>query len=395
MTRSVTVLGATGVIGQLTLEIIRKYPDEFSVFAFAARRGSRELAAICEEFTPRHVVVQNKEDSDSLKQIVCEKVSVSYGTDSLVDVCSSTDTDMVIAGIVGSAGLEPLLAAVRTGAVVLIANKEPVVMLGPILREELTKYGATILPIDSEHNAIFQCSASSAQGKYQCFTPIQGLRRILLTGTGGPFLKMPIESLEQVTPEQAVAHPVWNMGKKVSVDSATMMNKGLEIFEARWLFDTPSDKIDVVVHPQGFVHSMVEYQDGSVIAQMALPDMRVAIANALFWPERKNGGAGYMDFTELPKLEFLPPDMDRFPCLKLARDLADSDGTAAVVMNGANEIAVDAFLSSSVNYLEIPRIVRQCVEKIGNNRIESVEQILELDKIAKQTAHSLIKSYGK
>lgn len=395
MTRTVTVLGATGVIGQLTLEIIRLHRDKFSVFALTARSASENLAANCCEFQPHYAVVENETERRNLQARLSDtelRTEIVAGEEALLDVCRATGDHFVVAGISGSGGLKPLYESVVAGATVLIANKEPVVMLGALLGRTAKQSGAIILPVDSEHNAIFQCAKSAKTGGYHTFEPIEGLRRILLTGTGGPFRDYPIEQLGEVVWQQAVAHPVWNMGHKISVDSATMMNKGLEIIEARWLFDTPAEQVEVLVHPQGVVHSMVEYLDGSVLAQLALPDMRVSIASALFWPGSRDSGASYIDFFSLPKLEFAPPDMQRFPCLQLAQDVAKTDNSAAIVLNGANEVAVEAFLKSRIRFTEIAEIVSRCLDSTDDEMIEDVAQVEELDKMVRNMSTGFIKS---
>lgn len=394
--QSVTVLGATGVVGGLALDIIRMHRERFSVHALVARSLSPALIALCQEFNPSYVVVTEPRDSGpdelnaQLRASGCSSEPL-VSMQACVDVCSHQDAGMVVTGMVGAAGLLPTVAAIRAGLRVLIANKEPVVMLGPLVRQEAKKSGALVLPVDSEHNAIFQCCASSAQ-QYQPFNPIPGMRRILLTGTGGPFRTMPLSDLPDITPEQAVAHPVWKMGAKISVDSATMMNKGLEIIEARWLFDAPSDVIEVVIHPQGTVHSMVEYDDGSVIAELATPDMRVPVANAMFWPERVASGSGFLDFADMPALQFEQPDWERFPCLSVAKEVSRLDGTSSVVLNAANEVAVDAFLHGRARFTDIAGAVGHGVETIANERVESLDQVIEVDREARNVTSQFIDS---
>ena len=381
--RAVTILGATGVIGQLSLDVIGKYPEEFSVYALTAFKSVDQLAKSCQQFRPKYAVINSQDAAQQLRShpdMQGLSTTVLYGEDELVNIASSTEVDTVITGVVGGAGLKPTLAAIRAGVRVMIANKEPVVMLGSILNREVREHNATIFPVDSEHNAIFQCCTAACDQDYKPFNRIPGLKRILLTGSGGPFLTIPLDELSAVTPQRAVAHPVWNMGAKISVDSATMMNKGLEIIEARWLFNVAVEEIDVVIHPQGMIHSMVEYKDGSIIAQMASPDMRVPIANTLFWPERRESGAEGLDPTQMPQLEFLTPDWVRFPCLALAKEVARSDGTASTVMNAANEVAVDQFLKSRIRFTQIADSVRHCVETIEDEPVESLEHILEVDQ---------------
>jgi len=392
--RTLTILGATGSIGQQTLDVVRRHADRIEVRALTAMRGSDTLAQLCVEFTPAVAVVGNDQEAATLRSKLHNK---SLKTEVLVDHNQPElepiyDVDVVVTSIVGAAGLQSTLRAIEAGSTVLISNKEPVVMLGSILRKKVRQHSATVVPVDSEHNAIFQCCSSRSGARYECFSPIDGLRRILLTGSGGPFRTVDLSQLKSMTPEQAIAHPIWNMGPKISVDSATMMNKGLEIIEARWLFETPIDQIDVVIHPQGIVHSMVEYLDGSVLAQMATPDMRVPLAFGLFWPERLQSGADRVDIFALPAMHFEPPDFKRFPCLKLAHHVAGSQGSAPTVMNAANEIAVDAFLQSRIRFTDIYAVIAHCVDHLGDNSSETIEQVLEQDQLARATANQKIDS---
>ncbi len=385
--RTILILGATGSIGQQTLDVVRLHPDQFRVSTLTARTASETLVRTCDEFRPDYVVVEDREVAELESRLNDRKISTEAVPASDLENCQHLfDVDITVTGVTGAAGLRPTLQAVRAGKTVLVVNKEPVVMLGPMLHQEVRRYGTTILPVDSEHNAIFQCSGSATGERYEPFYPIPGLRRILLAGTGGPFRETDLALLKDITPEQAVAHPIWNMGAKISVDSATMMNKGLEIIEARWLFDADADQIQVVVHPQGIVHSMVEYLDGSVIAQLGMPDMRIPIANALFWPERKESGAPFLDLTGISALTFEPPDFDRFPCLRLAEEVVRKGGTSATVMNAANEIAVDAFLSHRIRFTEISDLIQKCVDRMGDEKVENIEKILEIDTITRQIA---------
>ena len=392
MTKKLTILGATGSIGQQTLDIVRLHGDEFELCALTAMRGSDTLAKLCIEFKPTYAVVGNDEEAFALRT----KLSgAKLPTQILVDRNQAElqpiyDVDVVVTSIVGAAGLPSTIRAIEAGTTVLISNKEPVVMLGSILREEVRKHGATVVPVDSEHNAIFQCCSSKSGGRYECFFPIDGLQRILLTGSGGPFRTIDLKRLPDITPEQAVAHPIWSMGPKISVDSATMMNKGLEIIEARWLFDTPVDQIDVVIHPQGIVHSMVEYLDGSVLAQMATPDMRVPLTFGLFWPRRMQSGADRLNVFDMAEMSFEPPDYERFPCLALARSVADSQGAAPTVLNAANEMAVAAFLESRIRFTEIYSVIADCVDTMGDQPSESIAQVLEVDHLARNIAKQKI-----
>ena len=390
--RTILILGATGSVGQQTLDVVRLHPDQFKVSTLTARTASETLVRTCEEFNPEYVVVEGGEVAKLESRLKDRKIAAEVVPASELENCQHLfDVDITVTGVTGAAGLRPTLQAVRAGKTVLIVNKEPVVMLGPMLHQEVRKYGTTILPVDSEHNAIFQCSGSATGERYEPFFPIPGLRKILLAGTGGPFRETDLHLLNEITPEQAVAHPIWNMGAKISVDSATMMNKGLEIIEARWLFDADADQIKVVVHPQGIVHSLVEYLDGSVIAQLGMPDMRIPIANALFWPERKESGAPYLDLMSISALTFEPPNFKRFPCLRLAEEVARKGGTSATVMNAANEVAVDAFLSHRLRFTEISDLVEKCVDRLGDERVEYIEKILEIDTITREIAGQYVK----
>ena len=389
--KTVTILGATGSVGQQTLDVLRSYTGDFDVVALTARSASDVLVSLCAEFNPVYAVVESEAVSELEQKFKHRQLETAVLSAQDQQAMSPVfEVDITVTAVTGAAGLRSTLQAVRTGNTVLVVNKEPVVMLGPILHQEVRQHGTTILPVDSEHNAIFQCSASATGSRYEPFFPIPGLRRILLAGTGGPFLKASLDSLKDITPEQAVAHPIWNMGAKISVDSATMMNKGLEIIEARWLFDTSASQIDVVVHRQGIVHSMVEFLDGSIIAQMATPDMRIPIANAMFWPERKRSGAEYLDLFNIKGLTFEPPDFERFPCLKLAQEVSMAGGTSATVMNAANEVAVNAFLSSRIRFTQISSIVHHSVDTLGDERVENIEQIVEIDTIARKIASKLL-----
>ena len=390
--RTILILGATGSVGQQTLDVVRLHPDQFKVSTLTARTASETLVRTCEEFKPEHVVVEGGEVVELESRLKDRKIAAEVVPASDLENCQHLfDVDITVTGVTGAAGLRPTLQAVRAGKTVLVVNKEPVVMLGPMLHQEVRKYGTTILPVDSEHNAIFQCSGSATGERYEPFSPIPGLRKILLAGTGGSFRETDLHLLNDITPEQAVAHPIWSMGAKISVDSATMMNKGLEIIEARWLFDADADQIQVVVHPQGIVHSLVEYLDGSVIAQLGMPDMRIPIANALFWPERKESGAPFLDLMSISALTFEPPNFNRFPCLRLAEEVARKGGTSATVMNAANEVAVDAFLSHRLRFTEISDLVEKCVDRLGDEKVENIEKILEIDTITRQIASQYVK----
>ncbi len=391
MSQTVAIWGATGSIGQQALNVIRRHPEEFAIVALTARSASDQLVRSCLEFKPKFAVVHPNAVSELIAKLDGTSSTVTVLSDQNRSVISEIySVDITITAITGAAGLESTVESVRAGNRVLIANKEPVVVLGKLLRNLVHRYGTTILPVDSEHNAIFQCSESATENRYLPFQKIDGLRRILLTGSGGPFLTIELEALKDVTPQQAVAHPVWSMGAKISVDSATMMNKGLEIMEARWLFDTPPEQIEVVIHPQGIVHSMIEYEDGSILAQMGTPDMRIPLANTLFWPNRRTSGAQFLEITQLSSLTFQAPDFQRYPCLQLAHNVSKAGGTSAAVMNAANEEAVSAFLASKVRFTSISEIVHECVDQLGDQEVESIEHVQAIDQEARSVSFESI-----
>lgn len=381
--RRLTILGATGSIGVSTLDVVARHPDRFEVVALSGHRQIERLAEQCLAVAPRYAVVA---DADAARTLVARlgarvPTEVLYGVDALEQIASLPDIDTVMAAIVGAAGLRPALAAARAGKRILLANKESLVMAGGLFMREVQAHGASLLPIDSEHNAVFQCMPSQGRA---------GVRRILLTASGGPFRRTPLADLAHVTPDQACAHPNWDMGRKISVDSATMMNKGLEVIEARWLFDTPADRIDVVIHPQSIVHSMVEYVDGSVLAQMGNPDMRTPIAHALAWPERIESGVGPLDLAAAADLVFERPDLERFPCLKLAFDaLRAGQGTPAV-LNAANEVAVAAFLEHRLGFRAIADVIAATLDLLPDRPADTLDQVFAADAAARSVARDLI-----
>ncbi len=381
--RGVAVLGATGSIGISTLDVLARHPDRFRVVALAAHRSVERLYAQCQVFHPRFAVLYDPQQAERLAQLARDSLPdliVLSGEEGLATIASHPEVDDVMAAIVGAAGLRSTLAAARAGKRVLLANKESLVMAGRLFMEEVRRHGATLLPIDSEHNAVFQCwPASQAKA---------GVRRILLTASGGPFRTVPLDVLPQVTPEQACAHPTWMMGRKISVDSATMMNKGLELIEACWLFDVPAEQVQVVIHPQSVVHSMVEYQDGSVLAQLGNPDMRTPIAHALAWPERMESGVAPLDLFALRPLQFEPPDLSRFPCLDLAYQAWRRGGTCPAILNGANEVAVQAFLERQIRYTDIARIVEAVLEKVTVAQADDLSEVFVADDLARQQARA-------
>lgn len=359
--QQITVLGATGSIGVSTLDVLARHRDIYSVYALTANSQWQKLAEQCQQFNPRYAVVVDELAADSLRSVLvassCE-TEVLAGVEALQQVSSDAEVDAVMAAIVGAAGLLPTLAAVNAGKKVLLANKEALVMAGGLFMDAVRSSGATLLPIDSEHNAIFQCLPAD-------FSDLNtaGVRKILLTASGGPFRTFSAEQLLQVTPEQACAHPNWSMGRKISVDSASLMNKGLELIEACWLFGAKASDIEVVVHPQSVIHSMVEYVDGSVLAQLGNPDMRTPIAHALAWPQRMASGVSSLDLMAAGRFDFETPDLQRFPCLRLAQEAAANGGTAATVLNAANEVAVEAFLAGRMSFVDIARVVESVLEQ--------------------------------
>lgn len=385
--RSVTILGATGTIGVNTLDVIAREPKRFEVFALTARSNVEGLAAQCREWNPRYAVMVEADAATELEKL-CRaaglETEVRAGAEALAEVAAHADVDYVMAGIVGAAGLLPNLAAARAGKRVMLANKESLVMSGQLFMDAVHDSGAELLPIDSEHNAVFQ----SMPPDFGRGLDAVGVTRILLTASGGPFREWPLEELSEVTPEQACAHPNWVMGRKISVDSATMMNKGLEVIEACWLFDTEPANVEVVIHPQSVVHSMVEYVDGSVLAQLGNPDMRTPIAYSLAWPERCGSGVDRLDLFEVGRLDFEPPDYDRFPCLRLAKDAMARGGTAPAVLNAANEVAVEAFLERDIPFTGIPALVEHALASVTARAADSLEAVLADDALAREAVRA-------
>jgi 1-deoxy-D-xylulose-5-phosphate reductoisomerase len=381
---NLSVLGATGSIGASTLDVAARHPDRFRIFALAGHTSSDALLKLCRVHRPRFAVLSGVPASSGLEQTFSEAgCELLFGVDALAEVAAHTDCHAVMAAIVGAAGLASTLAAVRAGKRTLLANKEALVMAGPLVTAEARRAGATLVPVDSEHNAIFQCLYDGA-------SDMKAVRRILLTASGGPFRAVPVETLEQVTPEQACAHPNWVMGRKISVDSATMMNKGLEVIEARWLFDVAPERIEVVIHPQSIVHSMVEYVDGSVIAQLSNPDMRVPIAHALGLPERIDSGARPLDLTMLKNLSFEQPDERRFPCIGLAYAAMRAGGTAPAVLNAANEVAVESFLDGRLAYTAIARVIEETMSEVPARPADNLDEVLHADAQARASARRRI-----
>ncbi len=390
---TLTVLGATGSIGASTLDVVARHPDRYRVFALSANRRVDELAALCLRFRPAFAAMPDEAQGRRLRARLAEArcaTEVLSGPDSLAQISAAPEVDAVMAAIVGAAGLEPTLAAARCGKRILLANKEALVMAGPVFVAAARAAGAVVLPIDSEHNAIFQCLPLSVQGDARAMSSA-GVRRILLTASGGPFRQRPIEQMRTVTPDEACAHPNWSMGRKISVDSATMMNKGLELIEAQLLFGLPQERIEIVVHPQSVIHSMVEYLDGSVLAQLGNPDMRTPIAHALAYPERIASGVGALDLPALGRLDFEPPDPRRFPCLRLAREALSAGGAGPCVLNAANEMAVEAFLAGRIAFTDIAAVDETVLNVLGNRPSPAdVAGVLALDAEARSLAQSRI-----
>jgi 1-deoxy-D-xylulose-5-phosphate reductoisomerase len=388
------ILGATGSIGQSTLDVVSRHPDRFEVFALTANSRLAELSRLCLQYRPRYAVVGTPADAQKLEKELRAAglaTEVLAGPKALAQVAALPEVDSVMAAIVGAAGLAPTLAAVRAGKRVLLANKEALVMAGALFMAEVRLGGATLLPVDSEHNAVFQ----SMPADYAGALSEKGVRRILLTASGGPFRTMTLEQMAVVTPAQACAHPNWTMGRKISVDSATMMNKGLEVIEAHWLFNAPAEKIEVVIHPQSVIHSLVEYADGSVLAQLGNPDMRTPIAHALAYPERIEAGVSPLDMFAIGQLTFERPDEERFPCLPLAYRALRSGGSAATLLNAANEVAVAAFLEGHLSFLRIADVIAAVLEQIPVTGLADLDAVMAIDAEARVAAAACVAAWSK
>jgi 1-deoxy-D-xylulose-5-phosphate reductoisomerase len=386
----VAVLGVTGSIGRSTLDVLRRHPQRYRLVGVSAHRRSPELFDICREFHPLVAVTAGPEEAAALAERLAaggERTEVAHGRSALERLASHAQVDAVMAAIVGAAGLASTLAAVRAGKRVLLANKEALVLAGSLFMEAVKAHGACLLPIDSEHNAVFQCMPAAPQAGVALG---RGIRRILLTGSGGPFRTLAREALRGVTPERACAHPTWKMGPKISVDSATMVNKALEIIEAHWLFSAPAERIEVVIHPQSVIHSMVEYDDGSVLAQLGQPDMRTPIAQALAFPERIEAGVPSLDLPAIASLTFERPDFERFPALRIAYEVLRSGGSAAAVFSAANEIAVEAFLAGQLPFAEIESVIEETLQRMPLERITDLEHLLGLDERARAGAWATV-----
>ena len=388
MTQSLTILGSTGSIGTSTLDVVTRHPERFRIFALSGHSQTAKLAEQCLAFRPQYAVTTNEAQAAELRAQLAAagcQTEVLHGEQALCDIAAAPETDGVMAAIVGAAGLPPTLAAARAGKTIYLANKETLVVSGSLFMQTAAQSGARILPVDSEHNAIYQVLPPE-----KGYLKHNGVQSIILTASGGPFLHTDLADFPAITPEQAVKHPNWQMGRKISVDSATMMNKGLELIEAHWLFDCPPEKLETVIHPQSVVHSMVRYADGSVLAQMGTPDMRTPIAYCLGLPERIASGVPPLDFATLSALTFETPDYRRFPCLELAYQAMQAGGGVPCVLNAANEIAVAAFLAGRIRFTDIARTVRHCLEQDFSGSHHSLEGLLDLDAAARRAAEAFV-----
>ena len=390
MTQQVlTILGSTGSIGESTLDVVSRHPEKFRVFALAGHRQVDKLAAQCKQFRPEYAVVGDAGHAAELEKKLKQEgidTQVLYGSQALIDAASADEVSGVMCAIVGAAGLPSALAAAQKGKTIYLANKETLVVSGALFMETARQNGATVLPIDSEHNAIFQVLPRDYTGRLN----EHGINSIILTASGGPFLNTDLSTFDSITPEQAVKHPNWSMGRKISVDSASMMNKGLELIEAHWLFNCPPEKLEVVIHPQSVIHSMVRYRDGSVLAQLGNPDMRTPIAYCLGLPERIDSGVGELDFGALSALTFQKPDFGRFPCLKLAYQAMNAGGAAPCVLNAANEVAVAAFLDKRIKFTDIAKVVAHCLAQDFSDGRHDIEGLLAQDAQTRRQAEAFI-----
>lgn len=393
--QQVTILGATGTIGLQTLDVIAQHSDRFEVFAITANSNVKSLLHLCQQYSPKFAVMLQEKASDELSlqlKAAGSRTVVLCGDDALNQVSSHEDVDIVMAAIVGAAGLHPAMAAAKAGKRILLANKETLVMAGDIFMQAVAEGGATLLPIDSEHNAIFQVMPRHQSHVSNLTLGHLGVRRVLLTASGGPFRNSSVDELKDVTLAQALQHPNWVMGPKITIDSATMMNKGLEVIEARWLFNAQASQIEVVVHPQSVIHSMVEYVDGSVLAQLGNPDMRIPIAYGLGFPDRLSSGVSSLDLIKTARLDFCAPDLARFPCLRLAYEALNAGGTAPAILNAANEAAVASFLNEKISFMAIPSIIEKVLSTSNFEDVTSIEQLEMVDTQARHLAAKITSS---
>ena len=391
--KNITILGSTGSIGCSTLTVIRQNPTLYKAYALVGGKNVVKMTQQCQEFKPKYVAMADQHAASELKANLINlnlDIDVFSGDEAICDLAQLPEVDQVMAAIVGAAGLKPTLAAIKKGKCILLANKESLVTCGHLFMQAVKRYGAQLLPVDSEHNAIFQSLPASVQQDLG-FANLadHGITKIILTGSGGPFRDFPIDKLALVTPEQAVAHPNWSMGKKISVDSATMMNKGLEYIEARWLFNASPEEMEIIVHPQSIIHSMVRYQDGSVIAELGVPDMCTPIAYSMSYPKRINSTVPALDFTKIASLTFNQPDFDRYPCLKLAIDASNQGQAATTALNAANEIAVAAFLENKIGFMDIAKQVSKVLEKLTFPEPTTIEDVFAIDLWARETCLKL------
>ena len=391
--KNITILGSTGSIGCSTLAVIRQNPDLFKAFALTGGQNVGKMTEQCLEFRPNYVAMADEEAAQQLKNNLVDlklNIEVFHGQQAICDLAELTEADMVMAAIVGAAGLKPTLAAIKKGKRILLANKESLVTCGHLFMQAVKQYGAQLLPVDSEHNAIFQSLPSEVQQNLGFANLADyGITKIVLTGSGGPFRDLPLNQLTTVTPEQAVAHPNWSMGKKISVDSATMMNKGLEYIEARWLFNASEEEMEIIIHPQSIIHSMVRYQDGSVIAELGIPDMCTPIAYAMSYPARISSSVPALDFTQISSLTFSQPDFNRYPCLKLAIEAFNQGQAATTALNAANEMAVAAFLQNKIGFMDIAKQVATVLETLDFPEPTTIEDVFAIDLWARQTCANL------
>ncbi|CAM4045838.1 1-deoxy-D-xylulose-5-phosphate reductoisomerase [Serratia silvae] len=394
--KQLTILGSTGSVGTSTLAVVRENPDLFAIKALVAGRNVAVMAQQCIEFRPSYAAMADEQAANELRAVLAEngvKTEVLAGEHAACELAALDDVDQVTAAIVGAAGLLPTLAAIRAGKQVLLANKESLVTCGRLFMDAVQKSQAQLLPLDSEHNAIFQSLPESIQ-RHLGYSSLEahGVSRIVLTGSGGPFRTTPMEQFATMTPDQACAHPNWSMGRKISVDSATMMNKGLEYIEARWLFNASAEQMEVILHPQSVIHSMVRYADGSVLAQLGTPDMRTPIAHAMAYPQRVSSGVAALDFCRIGALTFSEPERERYPCLYLAIEAFDAGQAATTALNAANEIAVAAFLQQQIRFTDISAVNQQVVECMALPEPTSIEMVLEVDRQAREVASGLVRN---
>ena len=382
--KNITLLGATGSIGKSTLSVVDQHPDQFNIFALSANTNWQVMLELCRQYQPTYAVMTNEEAADKLQAALNNDTQVLSGEQALCDIAAHQQTDYVMAAIVGAAGMSSALAAAKAGKRIMLANKESLVLAGDIFMDAVKHSGAELIPVDSEHSAIFQCLQGGRSG----------LSKIQLTASGGPFLHTPLNKLQSITPDEACAHPNWSMGRKISVDSATMMNKGLEVIEAYYLFNLKPEQIDVVMHPQSIVHSSVYFNDGSTLSQLGNPDMRSVISYAMAYPQRISSGVAPLDLASNSPLEFFTPDLEKFACLKLAFEALKQGGNAMGTINAANEIAVDAFLNQTISFLAIPQVIEQTLAQIKHTTLNNLDAIIANDQEARGLASQIVAKYA-